>query len=111
MLKLEETNHSYYCEVYETQGTGEWGSWKEFKEDRGLDYDFDCNLLFRYDLLKDEDTGEFYLQLHHALQRHGYSQWHCIIHNITEEDLEEINKHLKNAWKYLKEMWIEIEKE
>lgn len=35
----------------------------------------------------------------------------CIIHNITEEDLEDINKHLKNAWEHLKEMWIEIEKE
>lgn len=110
MLKLEETKHSYYCEVYEIEGTDEYDSWEDFKKD-GLNYDLDYNLLFRYDLLRDDDTGEYYLQLHHALQRHGCSQWHCVIHNIKKEDLKEINKHLRRAWDHLKPMWIEIDKD
>lgn len=50
MLKLEETNHKYYCECWETERTMQCNSWEEFKEKCGLDYDFDCNLLFRFDL-------------------------------------------------------------
>ena len=56
MLKLEETNHSYYCECWETKRTLECNSWEEFKEKCGLDYDFDYNLLFRFDLEQKEDN-------------------------------------------------------
>ena len=95
MLKLEETNHSYYCECWETKRTLECNSWEEFKEKCGLDYDFDCNLLFRFDLeQKEDDLGNkldsYILKLHHALQRHGRELWHVVIYNITEKDLKEI---------------------
>ena len=93
MLKLEETNHRYYCECWETERTMECNSWEEFKEECGLDYDFDCNLLFRFDLEQKEDNlgnklDSYILKLHHALQRHGRELWHVVIYNITEKDLK-----------------------
>lgn len=116
MLKLQKTDHSYYCECWETRRTTEYKSWKHFKEDEGLDYDFDYNLLFRFDLdfhddPEDEYCGTYTLKLHHALQRHGIDQWHAVIHNIKEEDIKEIEEHLKKAKKHLMKMWEEIEVE
>lgn len=117
MLKLQATHHSYYCECWETERTTEYESWDDFKnEECGLDYDFDYNLLFRFDINfhddpEDEYVGTYTLKLHHVLQRHGREQWHVVIHNIKEKDIPEIEKHLKNAKKHLLKMWEEIEEE
>ena len=113
MLKLEATNHSYYCECWESKRTLECESWEQFKKEEGLDYDFDYNLLFRFDIdFHDDPESKYYgtytLKLHHALQRHGYDQWHVVIHNIKEEDLPEIEEHLTKAKKHLLSMWGEI---
>ena len=112
-MKLEQTQHSYYCECWESQRTSEYENWEAFKEE-GLDYDFDYNLLFRFDIdfhddPEDEHVGTYTLKFHHALQRHGYEQWHAVIHNIKEEDMVEIEEYLRKAKKYLMEMWKEIE--
>ncbi|MCI8655457.1 MAG: hypothetical protein HFJ48_06300 [Clostridia bacterium] len=112
MLKLQQTNHDYYCECWETERTSEHKNWKTFKEEE-LDYDFDYNLLFRFDIdFHDDKEDEFYgtytLKLHHALQRHGRELWHAVIHNITEEDMTEIDEHLKKAKEHLLKMWEEI---
>lgn len=112
-MELEQTEHSYYCECWESSRTTEYESWSDFKKE-GLDYDFDYNLLFRFDIdfhddPEDEYVGTYTLKLHHALQRHGYEQWHAVIHNIKEKDLIEIEEHLKKAKKHLMEMWKEIE--
>ena len=114
MLQLKKTEHSYYCECWETKRTSEHESWKEFKESEGLDYDFDYNILFRFDIDFNDDPeskryGTYTLKLHHALQRHGYEQWHAVIYNIKEEDMPEIEQHLKNAKQHLLEMWKELE--
>ena len=113
MLKLEKTNHDYYCECWENKRTSEYESWKDFKEQEGLDYDFDYNLLFRFDIDFHDDKeskryGTYTLKLHHALQRHGSEQWHAVIYNITEEDIPEIEEHLKKAKEHLLKMWEEI---
>ena len=112
MIKLEESEHSYYCECWEGSNTSEYNNWKDFT-DNGK-YDLDYNLLFRFDICKEEDQSDKYfntytLYLHHALQRHGTSQWHVVIHNIEEEDLEEIEIFLEKAKKHLFNMWEEIE--
>lgn len=112
MLKLEQTNHEYYCECWENNRHQEFQSWKEFKAE--LPYDKDYNLLFRFDLNYIDDPEDDYyntyvLQLHHALQRHGSEQWHVVIHNIIEQDLEEINQFLKAAKKDLLILWQEID--
>lgn len=117
-MELKETKHSYYCECYEGGRRTEYNSWGEFV-DEGLDYDFDYNLLFRFDLLPhyiyDENTGKeiftekYTLQLHHALQRHGAEQWHAVIYNIKQQDLKQIDDFLKKAKEHLLDMWIEID--
>ena len=111
MLKLEESKHSYYCECWEGAGVSCYKSWKDFVEDGW--YDLDYNLLFRFDILPDcdddfKETSTYSLYLHHALQRHGTSQWHVVIHNIQEEDLEEIEEFLRKAKEHLFSMWKEI---
>ena len=111
MLK-DFTIHDYYCESGEGGRTSEYNSWQDFKKQE-MDYEFSYNLLFRYDLVhgldeEGEETPEMVLQLHHALQRHGLEQWHAIIHNITKEDLADINSHLQRAWTYLSQLWQEI---
>lgn len=111
MLKLEESKHSYYCECWEGSGVSCYNSWKDFVEDG--EYDMDYNLLFRFDIKPEydedgEETGDFLLELHHALQRHGTSQWHVVIHNIQEEDLKEIEQFLRKAKEHLFSMWNEI---
>lgn len=107
------TDHDYYCEVWEGNRTSEYDSWEDFKLHEGLDYDLNYNLMFRYDLdhgldEDGEETNEMVLYLHHALQRHGYEQWHAVIHNISENDLEEINEFLNKCWNHLSKQWKEI---
>lgn len=115
MLELKETEHSYYCEPYEVGcNTTYYDSWDEFELSDGKN-DFDYNLLFRYDIEKktDEDgneiEGEYKLQLHFALQRHGMKMWHAIIGNITKDDLPSIESYLKDRYDHLKGLWTEIE--
>lgn len=115
MLELKETDHSYYCEAYEVGcNTTYYATWDEFENGDGKN-DFDYNLLVRYDINKktDEDgeeiEGEYILQLHFVLQRHGEKLWHAIVENITEEDLPQINSYLKDRYDFLKELWKEIE--
>lgn len=108
MLRLEETNHDYFCESGITDNAEIFECWQDFKED-GLDYDFDYNLLFRFDILKDEDMNCYVLELHHALQRRGIEQWHAVIQNIKKEDMPEIENYLRKAKKHLLKMWEEID--
>ena len=115
MLKLNRTNHDYYCEAFEVGArTSEYESWNDFKKEIGLDYKLCYNLLFRFDIVYHDDSEDprintYSLYMHHVLQRHGQEIWHVIIHNLTDKDLSEIEKHLKNAKKYLLNMWSEIE--
>lgn len=107
-MELKETNHSYYCECYEGDCSEEYENWQSFKNDGGLDVDLDYNLLFRFDIVE-EENNEYILQLHYAKQRHGQELWHDIIHNIQKEDMPEIEKYLKKVKKHLISHWKEID--
>jgi hypothetical protein len=107
-VELKESNHSYYCECYESPRMTKYESWNEFKENE-KGYDLDYNLPFRFDIKQNEDTKEYYLELHHALQRHGCDQWHAVINNLREEDMAEIEEYLKECKKHLLDLWKEIE--
>ena len=75
-MKLEATNHSYYCsetnyyvDGYRNHGRSDYDTWQDFKEawlfdDGSIDHDY--NHCFRFDILEthDEDdnpTGGFYM--------------------------------------------------
>lgn len=117
-MKLEETNHSYYCSesnYYHNGCMHKYSNWNEFKDewlDGNLDDDY--NHIFRFDIrrLENDDgvyTGGFELMLYMIQQRKGIflSIW---IKSITEEDMPEIEKFLKERWEYLKNQWEEFSK-
>lgn len=122
MLKLKETNHSYYCSDsnyyvsgYDNFGLSEFESWEDFKQDwldGGHKLDDDLNHLFRYDICKQEDEeGEpvdgFVLKLYFILQRKGiFMPVH--VKNIEEKDMPEIESFLKQRWEYMKSQWAEV---
>lgn len=123
MLKLKETNHSYYCEqgnYYKNGQEYEHMSWNDFKkymmDGEDLKYhNHDYNHVFRFDIYElDKDIekthGKYALYLYYILQRKARNLSHTI-YNIKEEDMKEINLFLKSCWDYLKGQWEEFSKE
>lgn len=121
-MKLEATNHSYYCsetnyyvDGYRNHGRSDYDTWQDFKEawlfdDGSIDHDY--NHCFRFDILEthDEDdnpTGEFYMLLFMMLQRKGIFR-PVYIRSITEDDMPEVEKYLKSCWEYMQGQWIEF---
>lgn len=115
MLKLEPTNHSYFCAESNCFVEGpdfgllEAETVKELKFDYGImveGEDDDYNLLFRYDLEQGEN-GNYMLKLFYVHQRKG-NFLPVRVMNVTEEDLEEINAYLKRKWKHMEYLWCEF---
>lgn len=120
ILKLKETNHSYYCQEgnYYTNGEAyQHMSWDEFKKymclgENGEFHDHDYNHVFRFDIIEvnpevEKTHGKYVLRLFYMLQRKARNLSHDI-YNIKEEDMEEINLFLKSCWEYLKGQWQEF---
>lgn len=120
MLKLKETNHSYYCEEGNYYKNGEWYehmSWDEFKKymdmgENGEFHNHNYNHVFRFDIQEVDSEyetthGKYMLCLYYILQRKARNLSHTI-YNIKDEDMEEINLFLKSCWEYLKGQWQEF---
>lgn len=117
MLKLQKTNHSYYCSEsnyyvggQDNYGRSDYDSWKAFKDDWLLDgeIDDDYNHLFRFDILESEaNPGNHSLHLFFILQRKGIFR-PVFIGRITLEDMPEIESFLLGRWAYMKHQWEEI---
>ena len=96
----------------ENYGRQEFDTWEEFCDLWG-DYDLDLNFLVRYDILNkcdeygDEIDDKFELWLLFIGQRKG-KYIPVVIHNIYEQDMEDINKTLSNHWEYMRDMWCEF---
>lgn len=121
MLKLKETSHKYYCNLgnyyvsgRENNGCCEYDTWLQFKDgwlDNDLSLDDDYNHLFRFDISENEEMpGVFSLYLFFILQRIGNFK-PVIIHNITQDDMPEIETFLAGRWEYMKNQWEEFSKE
>lgn len=121
MIKLKETNHSYYCsdsnfyvDGYSNFGLCEYNDWDEFKESwlDNNNIDDDYNHCFRFDIklsgdINDKPTGQFEVWLFFILQRKGIYR-PVQIKNIMQSDMVEINDFLKNRFEYLKSQWEEF---
>lgn len=120
MLKLKETQHSYYCSEsnYYVNGHQNWGryefdDWHSFKLDwlfADGSIDDDLNHLFRFDINKNEETGKWQLWLFFMMQRKGIFV-PVLIRGITEEDMPEIEAFLSARWEYMKKQWCEFSEE
>lgn len=110
-MKLKQTTHSYYCE--DTQYSYEFESFEHFKEcwctSEGLIDDCDYNFLVRYDIQK-KSAKKYTLRLVFIHQRKGHLV-PITIKEICQEDMAEIETMLKDAWEYMKELWVEVSKE
>lgn len=84
----------------------EYDSVSDFLEDYD-DNDIALNLVFRWDILKDEDTGHMSAMIFIMYQRKGIFD-PIVIKNISESDFEKLGSYLKKHWKYLKEIWEPI---
>lgn len=125
-MKLQATEHSYYCSESnhyvgnqhgENFGRCEYDTWADFQEEwldsDGVSIDMDYNLCFRYDIKQrrnldiDEPIAEFELWLFFMLQRKGIYRPVWIKH-IEEKNMPEIEGFLKKQWEYIKYQWNEL---
>lgn len=89
MLKLEQTNHEYYCECWENNRHQEFQSWKEFKAE--LPYDKDYNLLFRFDFKEvDPELKKNYFDESRRIDEYR--------DNMKTEAFNLINKYFWHLW-------------
>lgn len=112
---MNETKHDYQnclCgNFYNGKCTGEFNSWKDFKENHlgfeGEDFDDRYHFVFRYDITKQKD-GKYYLELCMMLQRKGIYT-HLYINNIDQKTLDtEVSEWLKERASYIKNLWNEV---
>jgi len=101
--------HSYYCEecnYYKNDTTEKYDTWQDFLEEYG-DADLDMNMIFRWDIILDEDTNKYIMKLFFMQQRRG-KYYCCIINDVTNEDENSIRTFLSKYWEYMKELWKPI---
>ena len=125
-MKLQATEHSYYCSesnhyVGNQHGENFWrceyDTWADFQEEwldsDGVSIDMDYNLCFRYDIKQrrnldtDEPIDEFELWLFFMLQRKGIYRPVWIKH-IEEKDMPGIKGFLEKQWNYIQYQWNEL---
>lgn len=98
--------HPYYCSesnyhsnesssFYESANSF-WSEWENADED--------LNLLFRWDVSKEEDEPNYTVRCFFILQRKGNFN-PCTIQNVTEEELEKFYKYFEGKWVKIKELW------
>lgn len=108
---LWEVEHDYYCNDgnYFSSDCGmEFNTWSDFLSEFG-DYDFDMNLLFRWDWKLDENPSEdkYYrdgnLHIYWLGQRKGIYQFSIV--RVCKADEENVIKFLKPRWEHMKKLW------
>lgn len=112
-MKFLKVDHDYYCNLqnyFSNDTVTEFECWEDFKSEF-LDADKSYNLLFRWDLIKDEDTNDLKLHLFYMAQRKG--RYFSVVVNVKEDDEKEeseIKDFLKSYWDFLTELWNPVSK-
>lgn len=97
--------HDYYCSdknYYSNDVGGKWDNFQEFY-DEYIDADINMNLIFRWDIIKDED-GLLYMEIFIIHQSKGIFAPH-FIENVNESDFENIKKLLQPHLDKLASIW------
>ncbi len=114
-LELKNYNHNYYCSdtnYYSRKADIDYCCFEDYW-DEWHDADQDYNLIFRWDIYKNEDEdddcdyGEYYLMVHYMLQRKGKFV-PITVKNLKKRDLPRLQKILSANWEYIKEIWHPI---
>lgn len=110
MIKDLAIDHSYYCSEYNYYNNDtnfhEQHTWEDFISEMG-DVDMDFNFLFRWDIILNEETNEYYLNLFYMQQRNGKFVTYTV-DKVTDEDEESIRAFLVKSWNYMTELWKPI---
>ena len=110
LLEKLSIKHSYYCHTnnYDSIEAGEeYNTMTDFIEEY-KDADIDMNLIFRWDIYK-EDDGSYRAEIFIIKQRKGLFS-PCIIESINEDEAIEFEKIAKKHFNYLLKIWKPIAK-
>lgn len=109
MIKDLAVEHSYYCEeinYYNNDTNFHKPTWDDFISEMG-DAIMDYNLLFRWDIELNEDTGDYCMKLFYMQQRKGrFVVW--VVDKVTDDDEKSIRDFLSKYWRYITELWKPI---
>jgi hypothetical protein len=98
--------HDYYCSEsnYHSNESGETHEdWESFYNE-WKDADIDMNLVFRWDIKTDEDSGGYFMNVFIMQQRKGIF-YPVLIENIVESDFNSIVSFLTPHFNKLKSIW------
>ena len=112
MIKDLAKDHDYYCEecnYYRNGTTEEYSTWQKFFEEYG-EADIAMNLIFRWDIMLDDETNKYCMKLFFMQQRKGRF-YCCIVEEVTDEDEQSIREFLKKYLEYIKNLWSPISDE
>lgn len=104
-----EIEHSYYCEegnYFSEDGHRTYESISDFLDEWG-DADEDYNLLFRWDILQEDQddlaVGEYWFKCFFMLQRKGCK--FSTKTRVTRKDESEILDFLRSRFEHLMKLW------
>lgn len=101
--------HPYYCSdsnFYSNEPSQYFESLADFL-DEFEDADPDLNLCFRWDINRDDESGEYSANIFLILQRKGIFK-PCSIEKVDLESIDRFNSYLEKHWELLKELWKPI---
>lgn len=105
-LKDLAVKHDYYASdsnYYSNDASGHYNTWSDFYEEFH-DADIDYNLVFRWDVMKKEESGRYYMQIIIIAQRKGiYMPIH--IDYIDDKDADQIKEFMKPHMEKIKNIW------
>jgi len=102
-------DHNYYCsdDNYFDNGCRCVYSCLDDFLDSVKGYSIYMNLVFRWDVVRNDDTGELDAYIFIMQQRKGLFQPN-IIRGIKREEFNKLKKYLLPHWKYLNDIWKPI---
>ena len=105
-LKDLAIDHDYYASdsnYYSSDARGYYKTWADFYEEF-KDVDIDMNLIYRWDITEDGNSGRYKMQIIIIGQRKGiYMPVH--IDSVFEEDVPQIKEFLKPHFEKLLSIW------
>lgn len=107
-MNLEQLaqDHPYYCSdnnFYSNDPSQFYDTWEDFYRAE-KEMDVDLNLCFRFDVKKDEDTGEYSAYIFIMQQRKGIFRPNTIS-SVKEENVPEMVEYLQKHYNQLQELW------
>lgn len=98
--------HDYYCSdssYFKLGFETNYKTFQDFYDDMG-NADLDMNLVFRFDISKNEEDDTYFMEIFIIHQRKGRFV-PFFIESVKESDFELIKSYLEPRFKHLKNLW------